>query len=804
MARVIVALLWFAPLITALEAPTADLARRIVEAGLDAEECYRVRDLHFAREDVRFYLTDGHLIFGKPVDGLRMTAVFSADVERGDAEILIFPPHRSERMSLAAYTGSPNFSEHFRSAVMVFTDTTYEELLAQVRAQGMQKSSERGVLLVEDWNSSVRNFSGSFQIRLVADRLSGNPKSAGFFYGALAGVRLGNFDVLYDPRAEEQITLGQVVFRDDRTFFDVWTRFQARSFRTHAREVPGPELAVSDYRIDATFEPDLRLRVRTRATISPGPEARRALAFFVSRQMRITEATIDGVPAEVFQPESLRASLIRGGSNDPFLVVPAAELQPGRSYEVEFRHEGAVVSDAGNGVYFVGARGSWYPNRGMQFARYDLTFRYPKTLDLVSTGEVVEDRTEEEWRITRRKTDSPIRLAGFNLGNYERQTASAGGYTVELYANRRLESALEKPQRVILMPRQLPPGPRGKRPPGMEAVPLTAEAPPPSPAAQAERLATEIAEGLEFMASHFGPLPLKSLTVSPIPGAFGQGFPGLIYLSTMSYLEPKQMPVSQRNHYQQTFFSEILAAHETAHQWWGTLVTSASYQDDWLMEALANYSALLVLEKRKGPRAIESILERYRENLLAKSGDRTMESAGPIVWGSRLENSQVPGAWRTIIYEKGSWILHMLRRRIGDQGFLSMLGELRRNFEYKPVHTENLRLLAARHLPPKSPDPQLEAFFDQWVYGTGIPTLRLSYSLRGKAPAVRVSGTVTQSDAGEDFSAHVPIELQFGKGKPVTHWVRTSDGPMSFSVTVRQVPSRVLLDPGNSILAVKR
>ena len=74
-----------------------------------------------------------------------------------------------------------------------------------------------------------------------------------------------------------------------------------------------------------------------------------------------------------------------------FLLVPAEPLTAGL-HEIEIHHEGKVISDAGNQVYFVGARGSWYPGRGMQFATYDLTFRSPRDLDLVASGEPVEDR----------------------------------------------------------------------------------------------------------------------------------------------------------------------------------------------------------------------------------------------------------------------------------------------------------------------------------------------------------------------------------------------------------------------------
>ena len=95
------------------------------------------------------------------------------------------------------------------------------------------------------------------------------------------------------------------------------------------------------------------------------------------------------------------------------------------------------------------------------------------------------------------------------------------------------------------------------------------------------------------------------------------------------------------------------------------------------MEALANYSALLYLERRRGVKALDSVLDGYRKRLLAEATEgRTRESMGPIIWGTRLVSSQAPDAWQAIVYEKGSWIMHMLRRRLGDDRFFAVLAEL--------------------------------------------------------------------------------------------------------------------------------
>jgi aminopeptidase N len=314
-------------------------------------------------------------------------------------------------------------------------------------------------------------------------------------------------------------------------------------------------------------------------------------------------------------------------------------------------------------------------------------------------------------------------------------------------------------------------------------------------------LAAEVADALEFMTARFGPPALPHLAVSPIPGTFGQGFPGLIYLSTLSYLRALPHSHGAPTPTQELFFDDLLQTHETAHQWWGNRATIANYRDAWLMEALANYSALLYIEKTKGTRVEELLLDNYRNELLAKTEDgKTVESTGPVVMGGRLDTPGHHDAWRAITYGKGTWILHMLRRRMGDQRFLALLAEILHRYDRRAISSDEFRRLAATYLPPKSGDPRLEAFFDNWVYGTGIPALKLSWQLKGKAPALRLVGTLTESDVDEDFSAAVPVEIQLGKGRAIIQWVRAETDPVSFTVPLSQAPLKVTLDPNHAVL----
>src|ERR1700693_6130321 len=135
---------------------------------MDPAECYRVRDLSFVKDDIKLYLNDGYLIFSKPVLGQRLSAVFTTEVEGGDGEVIVIPPTRSERQSLAGFTQSPNLDEHFRALLMIFTDDSMARLRESLeREDSSKKAPEMGPLLAEQWNPVLANISGPMQMRLV-------------------------------------------------------------------------------------------------------------------------------------------------------------------------------------------------------------------------------------------------------------------------------------------------------------------------------------------------------------------------------------------------------------------------------------------------------------------------------------------------------------------------------------------------------------------------------------------------------------------------------------------------------------
>jgi aminopeptidase N len=199
---------------------------------------------------------------------------------------------------------------------------------------------------------------------------------------------------------------------------------------------------------------------------------------------------------------------------------------------------------------------------------------------------------------------------------------------------------------------------------------------------------------------------------------------------------------------------------------------------------------------------MQTELNEFRSDLLTSSIDGgTIDSYGPLSWGYRLEAARNTDTWRVITYEKGAWVFHMLRQRLGDAKFFQLLSELRKRFQYRSASTRDLRVLVKEVGGPTLRGDAVDAFFDSWVQSTGVPNIRVRYSSTGRAPSVRVSGTIVYEDSEArgvhpEFATELPLEFSFANGTKRIEWVKAEEGTQPFSFTLPQAPSKVeLLSP---------
>ncbi len=804
-------LLTAALLFVALELVAGTATQKLAEIrrlSLDATQCYHVRDLFLEREDFKFYFSDGYLIFSSPIAGRTLAALFIAESPSDEGEIILIPPTRHERHSLNRFTSQPVLNEKFRQAMMFFTDDTAAILRNGLASTEFNRADpEAGQRLASHWSPVLEAMVPDVETRLLLDTFSSLNARSGFFAATLAGGPLGRFDLLVDPRKKEQIHIGQTVWRENRQYYETWCRFQGRSFRQGHQQPILADGRLQDYRITARLSADLDMQAVAAATFTPGSSSEQMFFFEISERLRVGNVLLDDESIEFIQFDQPVSSEARRRQNSLLAVVLPGKPEPGSSYKIEFHYQGRIITKTDNGVYHVGDRGSWYPLRGATFTRFELVFHYPQELDLVATGRLVDQSAEKGVTTSRFQTDSPILRAGFNLGRYKKASRNVGPYRLEVSANQQTEQQPPLPSAIAVTEPGLVQ--RGRRTPSSAApTSVLAKLARPkvvSPVDRLEDVADDSIAALTFFAERFGPPVSPKIVISPIPTQFSQGFAGLVYASTLSYFRQEDPPLATLPATERIFHAELVRPHELAHQWWGNLLSVKGSADGWLMEALATYSSLMFLEHRMGKDALDRVLEEFKAHLLSKNDTgATTESAGAIVLGPRLSSSQSPNARRIIVYEKGAWILHMLRGMVGDDHFLRLLRDIATSYKLKRISTEDFRREAARFVPPCSSDPELEDFFDQWVYSTGIPTLKLTYTVRKKRPGAILSGEIRQENVPPYFSVPVPLKIQTSNGRTLVHTVETTGEVTAFEVLLDSKLVQVTLDPEQALLAVKK
>ena len=158
-------------------------------------------------------------------------------------------------------------------------------------------------------------------------------------------------------------------------------------------------------------------------------------------------------------------------------------------------------------------------------------------------------------------------------------------------------------------------------------------------------------------------------------------------------------------------YNESLIAHEVAHQWWGNLITCKSFHDIWLNEGFARYSQALWEENKGG-------FESYSAYMNAHTfyGDGTIYVENPISVSDIFNGN--------LVYNKASWVLHMLRKVVGDNHFFEILESYRNDnlIAYSNATTSDFKAVCEI-----VSGLDLDNFFDRWIYGEKYPYYQLSF-----------------------------------------------------------------------------
>ena len=790
----------------ALPAPKTvqELYHQLRSVGLNPSAVFKIRDAAIDREDLHLYLNDGMIGFTQDVDGRITGAYFT-----GEGEILTRPPDISERASLGLFTGLGYLDEHFQAAYLRFNDDTALQLQSHLRDTDAEAKQE---FLTTNAPIAPR-LAQMDGLRLLSSFTSHYSQDH-YLHVRMLAARLGNFDAFYDSMAEEQISIGKFTSKDNVDYYDVWMSFPARSSRgpDPPERIVDPwrssqSVRVTNFDINAKLIPPERIESDATLSLSAKYGGQRLLFFELSRYLKVHTVTLAGKPLDFLQNESVDGTELAKRGNDLVVVILPQALKNGEQFQLHFVYAGEVMQQAGEGLLYVGARGTWYPSRGIGMAKFELEFRWPTEWTLVATGKRVSLETQGNELVGRWVSEVEMPLAGFNLGQYTRKEFRVGNVQVDAYASRSLESDLTKQAASTAVVKPLPKL-------GPESPETLIVAPPLSidPAQSSESMAERCAKAIQAYTQWFGPYPYSTLAVTQFPSRSAQGWPGLIFLSSAAWLTPEEQARLKLDTFGRIVYGDLMPWHETAHMWWGDVVFWKSYRDQWLVEALANYSALMMIEQRD-PDAFEIAMNRYRDDLLSRAPNgRQYLEAGPVNLGVRLSASEFPGGYVAISYGRGTWLIHMLRSMFDDpiakpheDLFLKALRQFRERYAFKETTSRDLEKVFEDYMPASlryDGRRSLDWFFNGWVDGTAIPSLSLKdVKINRRDGKSFAAFTILQQDAPDDLVTSVPIYAVLGNNRRVFAGRVFADGELSkLHLTVPAGTRKLLLDPFNTIL----
>jgi len=240
---------------------------------------------------------------------------------------------------------------------------------------------------------------------------------------------------------------------------------------------------------------------------------------------------------------------------------------------------------------------------------------------------------------------------------------------------------------------------------------------------------------LEFLQDYVGPYPFEKLAHVQSKTKFG----GLENASNIFYFENSVNGKNER---------EELIAHETAHQWFGNSATERDWHHVWLSEGFATYCTALYMEHTYGSDKLIETMASKRNAVL----EFAKKNTAPIVDTTIVDINKVLS---TNTYQKASWVLHMLRKKMGDEAFHNGIREYYKTFTNSTALSADFVNVMQRNT-----SVDLKPFFQRWLYVGGHPRISGTWRYDAKQKTVFVDVDMTRNG-----SFNVPLDLLIEPGK---------------------------------------
>jgi hypothetical protein len=706
----------------------ADVERLSVISGLfrlalDATTEYEVKNLVINAPDLTLTLPTGQAFVSRTPDGP------TALVLLGRGRVEFTPKVEAERGQVRLFSGADALKTDFD---VVFVRVPPHEFGARVAAEALTPRPVDNNHLRRATQVFETYLPKSFQLDLndlSASRWSLTPSANDF----VAEIVTGRYGPLTYARANSEAE--DISFFDRRRHRNISVYPSEAKLTTRGRffsEDEKLDYDVTRYEIEMAFAPD-RLWVDGTAKLSIHTRA----SYFTTLTLRLADSL---VVRSVTSPQFGRLLHLRVvGQNNvlvgfPSTVVSETDIDLVITYGGRLAPQGAdreavaVEQDRGQDdsiimpvepQFLFSNRSYWYPQSPVtDYATAKLTITVPVEYDVVASG-------------TPQGTPTAMPSAPGVRGRKKFVFDAA-------QPTRYLACLVSRFQFARPIPLKL----RDDTDP----VTLTVAANP-RQFNRSRGFAEKATDILKFYGSLMADAPYDSFTLAlvenDLPGGHSPAYFALLFQPLpQTPFNWTNDPVSFQN------YPSFFIAHELAHQWWGQAVGWKNYHEQWLSEGFAQYFAALYAERERGPETFASVLRQMRRWAVDTS------SQGPVYLGYRLGHIKAESrVFRALVYNKGAMVLHMLRRLMGDEAFFAGLRDFYATFRYTKAGTDDFRVAME-----KAGGQPLDRFFERWIYGSAIPTVRFTSQLDGNQLRVRFE------QKGEVFDIPITVTITYTDG----------------------------------------
>ena len=723
------------------------------KAGLDLEKPLELHGLVLKRDTLEITFESGTIWLAQPISGRVTGACFL-----GSAMVRGTLPNAIDRKLLKSVYGRPAFEERLGAAVLRFDDGTERDILAAAKP-----ASNPGADPTSLWNDRMKIQYNSIDLQMdfLDDVIDGFASTTFFTADLRTADGKDWYSVTHSgrDRIEDGIYHQRAVGAAGKRMYEVLSEFHR----------PQDYDAKGNYDVmPASDAKDVAALRNVEMTVEiPNTKG-------VTVDARLTvEALRDGVGAIRFRllnnlggawydkGRPVNVGLVADSGGNPLaylhrwnqlLVLLPGPLARGQRTVIHVQATEDTIIQLTDKSYWIFTDSPWFPQIGHLGGRYamDWTVKVAKPMRAAGSGDTVREWEEGAFNCTQWKSDVPVMLGSFIFGDlkptdgtYKREPPGSGQVGLRLYTvyGGTFHFA-GRPENVLF----------------------------------------NITQGIKTYETIYGPLPFPQLDVAEIAPQipFAQSPAGILLLpSTLAGTSGGGGEADQ------------IIFHELAHQWWGQQVGWVGPEDDWISESWAEYSAGLMTEGIDKKR-FHTKLEGWKKYALEA------DKYGTIATAYRSDSMEYGAAREHLLYDKGPYVVHMLRTWMGWEKFSRYVGTIQSKYKGTDINTDTLAREASAVM-----GYDMFPFFDQWVRDRGIPRVHWSWSAAPEADGKQlVTIRVRQEDAENFKLLMVPITFDFGTGNPVIVPKPILKAETEIQVKVPTLPKAVRMDDDGTQLAV--